>query len=310
MTVRIYQNTDVGAPVLSNTANSLNAVLEACLVNGYGTQTAAGWTKAFTSGNTSVFRNSTTALGSSGCYVQVNDSNTSYALARAYKTMTAVNTGTDVTPNSGQMSQSDVFWFKYSYGTGTPKRWVIIADERTFYMNIFIAGAYPTDQADYCALFGAGDFDSFVPGNNWNYMVFGSGSNSYTTSNKFPATGSAGQYTIAIGRPPNLALDTSSAGWCECLRSTPGETGNHLVFSTDTALRFFQRPYLGSLSGGSVIIGEFRGCMYHVGRGVTTWMENFGKLPSDPTGPDLIQLVSVASVPSMVGSLLVKNSDW
>ena len=57
MTVRVYSSTDASAPVLTGQVGSLIAVLDACLVNGYGTKTAAGWTKPFAdASNTAVYR--------------------------------------------------------------------------------------------------------------------------------------------------------------------------------------------------------------------------------------------------------------
>lgn len=45
MPLTIYKSTDVGAPVMNSSAGSLLAVLDACLVNGYGSKAAAGWSK-------------------------------------------------------------------------------------------------------------------------------------------------------------------------------------------------------------------------------------------------------------------------
>jgi hypothetical protein len=44
MTVRIYRSTDGSAPVLTGQAGKLTDLLDAILVNGYGSKTAAGWT--------------------------------------------------------------------------------------------------------------------------------------------------------------------------------------------------------------------------------------------------------------------------
>jgi predicted chitinase len=41
-----YMSTDAGAPVLDGNAGSMNTVLRAILVNGYGAKPAAGWTGA------------------------------------------------------------------------------------------------------------------------------------------------------------------------------------------------------------------------------------------------------------------------
>lgn len=112
MTVKVYASHDVGAPTLRGQAGSLIALLDACLVNGYGSQTSAGWTKPYSS---------TTLIGAyrppSGnrMYLQVNDTCSGAgwlyngydaALVRSrfvgYETMTAINTGTNQFPSPPQ----------------------------------------------------------------------------------------------------------------------------------------------------------------------------------------------------------------
>ena len=43
MTTRLYRSSDASAPAMEYVAGSLNAVLKACLVDGYGALPAAGW---------------------------------------------------------------------------------------------------------------------------------------------------------------------------------------------------------------------------------------------------------------------------
>ena len=69
MTVRVYQSTDTSAPVLTGVAGSLIALLDAVLVAGYGTQTAAGWTKPFNGINKGVYKHA----GSNGYFRFVDD---------------------------------------------------------------------------------------------------------------------------------------------------------------------------------------------------------------------------------------------
>ena len=47
MTVTVYRSTDASAPVLTGVAGAMKAVLDACLVNGYGAKAAAGWSAPF-----------------------------------------------------------------------------------------------------------------------------------------------------------------------------------------------------------------------------------------------------------------------
>ena len=68
----IYRSTDVGAPVLNGTLGSLITVLDAVLVNGYGSKTAAGWTKPYSSSN-NLSASYKQGSGSSGMYLWVMD---------------------------------------------------------------------------------------------------------------------------------------------------------------------------------------------------------------------------------------------
>ena len=67
----IYRSADANAPVLNGLAGSLITVLDAILVNGYGTQPSASWTKSFSSG--SYYAAYKQGSGSNGCYMWVQD---------------------------------------------------------------------------------------------------------------------------------------------------------------------------------------------------------------------------------------------
>ena len=70
MTVIVYRWDDPSAPVLSSpSAGSLIGVLDACLVNGYGSKAAAGWTKAFSGTKLAAYRQG----GGSMCYLRIDD---------------------------------------------------------------------------------------------------------------------------------------------------------------------------------------------------------------------------------------------
>jgi hypothetical protein len=75
MTVRVYKSSDASAPVLTGAVGSLVALLDACLVNGYGALAAAGWTKAFTAANKGAYKqNLTGSNNASGMHLYVDDS--------------------------------------------------------------------------------------------------------------------------------------------------------------------------------------------------------------------------------------------
>ena len=57
MAVTLYSYTDVGAPSLAgNVLGGLPPILDACLVNGYGSKAAAGWAIAYTGTNVRTYR--------------------------------------------------------------------------------------------------------------------------------------------------------------------------------------------------------------------------------------------------------------
>lgn len=172
MTVRIYKSTDSGAPTLTGQASSLISLLSACLVDGYGSKSAAGWTKPYTGTNLAAFRNTTS--GGSGMYLRVDDSgggtgSTREALVRGYATMSDANTGTVETPTAAQVSTSLV-WRKSNTTDSTARAWVLIADERTFYLCVntgTLTGEYGS------GTYAAGDFTSLVPGDAYGWFIVG-----------------------------------------------------------------------------------------------------------------------------------------
>lgn len=170
-TTRIYRSTDTSAPVLVGGVSSMINLLDKCLVAGYGSKTAAGWTKPYTGTNKAAFRNSV-AAGGTGMYVRVSDAGSGTggareALVRAYLTMSSVDSGTIETPTAAQAAES-IVWRKSDTIDSTPRAWTLVADELTFYLcvetgtNYYGAGFY-----------GAGDFASEVAGDAYRFFVFG-----------------------------------------------------------------------------------------------------------------------------------------
>lgn len=154
MTVRVYKSTDASAPVLNGLAGSLVTVLDAVLVNGYGTMTAAGWAKPFSGTNKAVYR-SATANGGSGLYYRVlddatvTDFNYPYLASSkfcgivGYESMSSVDTGTN--PFSGATSTTTLMIMKSATSDSITRDWVIIADQYT----AIILVDYKTDVVNY-----------------------------------------------------------------------------------------------------------------------------------------------------------------
>jgi hypothetical protein len=138
-TVRVYKSTDASAPSLDGTAGSLITVLDACLVNGYGTQPSAGWSKAFSASNQATYK------GGSGVqhFFHVDDNSPNVTAAgkeaqfRGSETATAFQTGTGFFPTTAQIALgAGLVIRKSTTATSTARAWVIVADDRT--CHIFV----------------------------------------------------------------------------------------------------------------------------------------------------------------------------
>ena len=138
-TVNVYRNTDASASSLKGTVGTLTTILDACLVNGYGSQTAAGWTIAYSGTNKRVYRNSTT--DGTGFYIYVDDSGSGSggakeALMTGFQSATGVGTGTGQFPTFAQSSNGigAVVCRKSNTADSTVRSWTLIADDTVFYL--------------------------------------------------------------------------------------------------------------------------------------------------------------------------------
>jgi hypothetical protein len=134
MVARLYSHDDVGAPVLGTTNDgSLLNILRACLVDGYGTRTPAGWTIPF-----SDIPNKKIIFGTvgGGAYFRLDD-NYSYnwAKVRGYLNVTDIDTGTGEFPTINELPSASYFTAcskRYAVSVGYEK-WHVIADDEWFY---------------------------------------------------------------------------------------------------------------------------------------------------------------------------------
>ena len=158
----IYKSTDASAPALSGTVGTLLAVLDACLVNGYGAKAAAGWSKPIAnSGNIGCYQQGAAAVGD--FVVVINDNGpgagaAKEARATGWKTVSAITgigVGTGQFPLPAQLlTVGCVAILKSTTADATSRNWMVVADARTFYL--FIGHAGTTAKSD----FGFGEFYS------------------------------------------------------------------------------------------------------------------------------------------------------
>lgn len=188
----VYKSTDASAPTLNGQKGSLITVLKACLVNGYGSKAAAGWTLATEdAGNyKAIFRND--SVNGSGRYFRIQDNGriaadgagSYYAQDRACNAALVgmhsySDINTPVMPFPRVMAGGD-YHNAYAYGvsirksytTTNPtyvKPWIVIADSRTCYLITFPyegnSTTIPTtnDSANSRGITAFGDLKAFNP---------------------------------------------------------------------------------------------------------------------------------------------------
>lgn len=137
----IYRSSDASAPTLSGTAGDLINLLNKCLVTGYGSQPAAGWTKPFDDAGAPIQRAAFRQGGGNQFYLDVDDRGASSVLngasgreaaVRGYEAMTAIGTGTNPFPTTAQLAANTANWRKSTTADGVARSWLLIADDRTF----------------------------------------------------------------------------------------------------------------------------------------------------------------------------------
>lgn len=143
MAINIYRSTDASAPVLTGQVGSLTALLLACLVNGYGSKAAAGWTNPFSGTNARIFRPGSGVQH----YFGVADDGSTAATAKegqltGWETATAWATNASPGSNTGPFPTNvqnalGVTMRKSATADATARAWAVIADARTCYVMMF-----------------------------------------------------------------------------------------------------------------------------------------------------------------------------
>ncbi|QJI52990.1 hypothetical protein XccvBFoX4_gp36 [Xanthomonas phage FoX4] len=192
MTVRFYQSSDQGAPVLRGaTPGDLINLLDKCLVTGYGSKPAAGWSKPFQGANIAVFKQ---GAGSNGMHLRVDDTSAlngnRAARVVGYETMSDVDTGAPSPFPNAQQQPGGAYWYTHYTGNiANARTWRIIADEMFFY---FFLTTYPenNDVNDYYQeSYAFGDIVPYKPGDTTHTVLLGYQRNSSNSSEPYPFEG-------------------------------------------------------------------------------------------------------------------------
>lgn len=137
-----------------------------------------GWTQAYTGTNKAAYR---TKTGTNQFYLRVDDSDAQNSLLRGYEAMTAVDTGTNLFPTTAQIAlASGLYLYKSNAASGTDRPWRAWSDGKM--LHFIVQPAVTTWGVNAGAAFHFGDFDSFLAGDAYNTLLFGSTSASSSGS--------------------------------------------------------------------------------------------------------------------------------
>lgn len=133
----LRESTDDSAPILTNTAGSLTALLKVVLVEGYGTQPPLGFSVVYED----ILTNTLVLRGNSGTrfFIKIEDnlSDKSYQLARVftYESMSDINTGYAACPPRIVTDFNYIVKSQYD-NTSFHMEWKIIGDDKGFWLLI------------------------------------------------------------------------------------------------------------------------------------------------------------------------------
>lgn len=170
MPVNLYASTDAAAPTLTGELDTLNAILDAILIDGYGTQPAAGWTREYRDATSRI--NVYRPAAGPRHYLQVNDNapgahGAREARLRGYVSMSAYDTGTEPFPTVTQLANG-YFCRKSAALSTTPRDWYALADDATLYLFI-----NPGDAADQFDPYTFGATNSWKPNDAYATLIAG-----------------------------------------------------------------------------------------------------------------------------------------
>lgn len=134
---------------------------------------SAGWQQVYAGTNLAALKPS--VVEATGCVLRVDDTGTLNARVRAYESMTDASTGTGPTPLDSQLS-GGLYWPKSSSANATARPWIVIADERGFYIAVD-----PTGTGRYTLTY-SGDIASLKSGDAYGYLLTGNQSDQANAS--------------------------------------------------------------------------------------------------------------------------------
>lgn len=264
-TPTLYASSDASAPVLTGTAGDLVNLLRKCLVDGYGSKAAAGWTKPYDDGAGYPLRAVFRQGAGKQFYLDVDDRGAAgiltgasgqEAAVRGYEAMTAVATGTNPFPTTAQVAAATANWRKSAAADAVARAWFLIADDRTL-----ILGVLDGDSAGVYKTYYFGDVYSLKTGDSYNAAItartaVNSTGIGGTIANAFSASDTAGLAGHYVARPATAAA--GAVGLAVLAIGTALPTATTFTSALDSGL-YLARLLLVDQASTRVLRGWMRG---------------------------------------------------
>lgn len=230
-----YKSSDASAPAMvTTTPGTLAAVLDACLVTGYGSKAGAGWTIEYSGTNQRVYRSP--AGRRFYCYLD-DRAIDSWPSLTGYVSASGLGAGTNPYGATAYYQRAAT--------------WLVVADDRTFY-------SFHNGFTKFVAF---GDFYSLTSGDSYNSLMIGMSAHTSSTTDDFMCNsgrcGVARSYTQSgSGISMTCSCYSSSGGnvaggalvtWCPAAWPfpNPADSGVHFgrisLNSTTQGLRGYLR---------------------------------------------------------------------
>ena len=251
MTVRVYYSTDAGAPTLSGTAGAMITVLDACLVNGYGAKSGAGWTKPYSETSLAAYKQ---GAGGQNQYLYIDDSGTTSCRCISYETMSSISDTTGAAmPTAAQLSGGGYF-IKSDGANTTPRVWCLIATEKAFYLYIDpVASSTTLSAADmtYKQLYFYGAFTSFKTSDTYGAALICGGTASASNACFFGSTASS--ISTADSYHYATRSHTQSGSAVVLSKSQDGAASSYIGAATSNA---YPDPVTGGMLLSPIFLNE------------------------------------------------------
>ena len=297
MTVKYINSSMPGRSELNSAAGGFVSLMDELLVE-------LGWTIAFSSGGVRAYRNDNTLPGSSGCYVRIDNTSATEITIRAYKTMSDINTGTGGVGLAANSVYNTPLYIPVCLASYEMKKWEIIGDERTFYMSF--QGDEALGHQEMFFLFGAGDYDSAVPGNTYNYFVGACSQNFFTSYGDFLSGGLTYSSFIPMDLDLNPAPSTC-VYFPAMLVGFPSGRTSQFPAPENTAYGWVTMPAFLQVQSSNQLYGKLRGVLLSM-NGLPSTM--FQQTPITLEGFSLPHRVLGCTYYAPRANMLVSQDDW